>query len=77
MLKLKETTLVHSQIFVIIVVATMTLFGGMDLTVIQFAHAAAGHGPNDGGGTSPATPSAVSERDRMVFWVSGVLCYNS
>ncbi|MGA8081471.1 MAG: hypothetical protein WB988_06380 [Candidatus Nitrosopolaris sp.] len=53
MLKLKETTLVHSQIFVIIVVATMTLFGGMDLTVIQFAHAAAGHGPNDGGGASP------------------------
>jgi hypothetical protein len=52
MLKLKETSLVHSQIFVIIVVATVTLLGGMDLTVIQFAHAAAGHGPNDGGGTS-------------------------
>jgi hypothetical protein len=50
MLKLKQTTLVHSQIFVIIVVATMTLLGGMDLTIIQFAHAAAGHGPNDGGG---------------------------
>jgi hypothetical protein len=52
MLKLKETTLVR-QIFVIIVVATMTLFGGMDSTFIQFAHAATGHGPNDGGGTSP------------------------
>jgi uncharacterized protein YqgC (DUF456 family) len=23
----------------------------------------------------PAAPSVVSERDRMVFWVSGVLCY--
>ena len=50
MLKLKETTLVHSQIFVIIVVATMTILGGMDLAVIQLAHAA-GNGPNDGGGT--------------------------
>jgi hypothetical protein len=53
MLKPKETTLVRSQIFVIIVVATITLLGGIDLTVIQFAHAAAGHGDNDGGGTSP------------------------
>lgn len=31
----------------------MTLLGGMDLAIIQFAYAAAGHGPNDGGGTSP------------------------
>ena len=53
MLKLKETTLVHSQIFVIIVVATMTLLGGMDLIAIQIAQADAGHGPNDGGGASP------------------------
>ena len=53
MLKLKETTLVHSQIFVIIVVATMTLLGGMDLVAIQIAQADAGHGPNDGGGASP------------------------
>jgi hypothetical protein len=53
MLKLKETALVHSQIFVIIVVVTITLLGGMDLTVIQFAHAAAGHGPNECGGSSP------------------------
>jgi hypothetical protein len=50
MLKLKENSLLHIQIFVIIVVATVTLLGGMELTVIQFAHAAAGH---DGGGTLP------------------------
>jgi len=35
------------------VVATMMLLGGMDLTVIQFAHAIAGHGSNYGGGFSP------------------------
>ncbi|MGC2572842.1 MAG: hypothetical protein WA364_15130 [Candidatus Nitrosopolaris sp.] len=51
--KLNETTLVHSRIFVIMVVATMMLLGGMDLTVIQFAHAIAGHGSNYGGGFSP------------------------
>lgn len=53
MLKLKENSLSHSQIFVIIAVATVTILGGMDLTVIQFVHVAAGHGPNDGGGTLP------------------------
>jgi hypothetical protein len=50
--KLNETTLVHSRIFVIMVAATMMLFGGIDLTVIQFAHAVAGHGSNYGGGLS-------------------------
>ena len=53
MLNLKENSLLDIQIFVIIVVAAVTLFGGMDLTVIQFVHAAAGHGPNDDGGTLP------------------------
>ncbi|HYA82995.1 MAG TPA: hypothetical protein VEH06_06035 [Candidatus Bathyarchaeia archaeon] len=53
MLKLKETTLVHSQIFVIIALATMTLLGGMDFSVVQTAYAAAAHGPSDGGSTSP------------------------
>jgi hypothetical protein len=53
MFKLKETTVVHSQRFVIILVAAMVLLGG---NVIQTAHVAAGHGPNAGGGTSPGGP---------------------
>jgi hypothetical protein len=52
MFKLNENPLLQSQIFVIVVVA-VTLLGGMDLSVIQFAHAAAGHGSNDGGGPLP------------------------
>jgi hypothetical protein len=60
--KLKETTVVQSQIFVIILVATMAFLDGTDLTFIQPAHATAGHGPNAGVGTSGSAVGGVGKR---------------
>ncbi|MGB6532992.1 MAG: hypothetical protein WBF33_33290 [Candidatus Nitrosopolaris sp.] len=67
--------IVHNHMFaIVVVIATILLFGGLDLTVIQTVHAAPGHGTTGGAALPPAAPTAVSERNQMVFWVSGVLC---
>ncbi len=51
MLKPKESAIVYNQrLATVIVIVTILLIGGLDLSVIQTAHAAAGHGASGGSG---------------------------